>query len=169
LRLLYSSLQSAIFDAVLAERVRGGTWASALRGDVLKKTDTGGLFVCTDEQQDQPRAAAGDVSPTGPMYGPKMMRAEGEVGKLELEIARTHLGDAFDKAAEGVLGDGTRRALRLFVSDCRARLDDPNYNSVASTFVEPHRNVEEEVSCLVEFMLPKGAFATTVLSHMLVK
>ncbi len=125
LRLLYSSLQSAVFDAVLGERVRAGTWASALHGDVLKKTDTGGLFVCTDEQQDQPRAAAGDVSPTGPMFGPKMMRAEGDVGKLELDIARMHLGDVFEKAAAGALGDGTRRALRLFVSDCRARLDDP--------------------------------------------
>jgi tRNA pseudouridine13 synthase len=165
LRLLYSALQSSVFDAVLDERVKRGTWATPLRGDVLKKTDTGGLFVCTDEQQDQPRAVRGDVSPTGPMFGPKMMRAEGEVGALELEIARMHLGDAFDKANAGVLGDGTRRSLRLFVSDCRVSLDDPNYNSVASTKI----NVEEEVSCLVEFMLPKGAFATTVLSHMLVK
>ena len=51
LRLLYSSLQSDVFNSVLEERVRRGTWATALRGDVLKKTDTGGLFVCTDEQR----------------------------------------------------------------------------------------------------------------------
>jgi tRNA pseudouridine13 synthase len=171
LRLLYSALQSAVFDAVLEERVRKGTWATALLGDVLKKTDTGGLFVCTDEQEDQRRALHKEVSATGPIFGPKMMRAAGDVGAHELDVARTYLGEAFDRAASGVLGDGTRRSLRLFVSDCRARVNDPNYNSVASAIqaqpANEHRNGEEEASCLVEFMLPKGAFATTVLSHIL--
>jgi len=170
LRLLYSALQSAVFNAVLEERVRRETWATALRGDVLKKTDTGGLFVCTDEQEDQARALRGEVSATGPIFGPKMMRAEGDVGAFELELIRARLGEAFDAATSGVLGDGTRRALRLFVSDCRATVDDPNYNSVASTVSEhtaEQETREEQVSCLVEFMLPKGAFATTVLAHLL--
>jgi tRNA pseudouridine13 synthase len=160
LRLLYSSLQSDVFNFILEERVRRGTWATALRGDVLKKTDTGGLFVCTDEQQDGARAEGHEVSATGPIWGPKMLRAEGEVGAMELEMAHARLGAAFDQAESGVLGDGTRRALRLFVADCRARVEDPSYNSVAS-------NREQEASCMVEFVLPKGAFATTVLAHLL--
>lgn len=172
LRLLYSALQSEVFDAVLAARVERGTWASALRGDVLKKTDTGGLFVCTDAEEDAARAAAGELSATGPIFGPKMMRAEGDVGAFELDVTRARLGDAFERAASGVLGDGTRRSLRLFVSDCRASVEDPSYNSVAiepheTVGAEPSGNVEEDASCIVEFMLPKGAFATTVLSHIL--
>jgi len=159
LRLLYSALQSEVFNAVLDERVRRGTWATALRGDVLKKTDTGGLFVCTDEQQDAERAARGEVSATGPIVGPKMMRAEGEPDALEMEIARTRLGDAFEPAFSGVLGEGTRRALRLFVQDCRA-----SYNSVANA---ANGNGELETSCVLEFVLPKGAFATTVLAHLM--
>jgi len=156
LRLLYSSLQSDVFNSVLEERVRRGTWATALRGDVLKKTDTGGLFVCTDEQQDAARAERGEVSATGPLPGPKMMRAEGDVGALEDEVARARLGEAYDRAFEGVLGEGTRRALRLFVKEMRV-----SCNSVANA------SGIEETSCTVEFVLPKGAFATTVLGHLM--
>ncbi len=118
LRLLYSSLQSEVFNVVLAERVRRGSWATALRGDVLKKTDTGGLFVCTDEQEDAARAARHEVSATGPIVGPKMMRAEHEPGEIEEAAWHTVLGDAEAAAFSGVLGEGTRRPLRLFVSKC---------------------------------------------------
>ncbi len=161
LRLLWSSLQSDVFNAVLEERVRRGTWATATAGDVMKKMDTGGLFVCTDEQQDRQRAARREVSATGPIVGPKMMRAEGDADALEIEIAKARLGSAFDAAFSGVLGEGTRRALRLFISDCRATIEKPSYNTVADA---PQ---EEVTSCVVEFMLPKGAFATTVLAHLL--
>jgi len=156
LRLLYSSLQSDVFNSVLEERVRRGTWATALRGDVLKKTDTGGLFVCTDEQQDAARAERGEVSATGPLPGPKMMRAEGDVGALEDEIAHARLGGAYDKAFAGVLGEGTRRALRLFVKEMRV-----SCNTVANA------SGNEETCCTLEFVLPKGAFATTVLGHLM--
>jgi len=160
-RLLCSSLQSDVFNAVLEERVRRGTWATAIRGDVLKKTDSGGLFVCTDEQEDGARAARGEVSPTGPLPGPKMPRAEGEPGELEAAVARERLGDAWDAAMAGALGEGTRRALRLFVSDCKASIstEEVNCNTVAVA------KQNEETSCLLEFVLPKGAFATTVLAH----
>jgi len=156
LRLLYSSLQSDVFNCVLEERVRRGTWATALRGDVLKKTDTGGLFVCTDEQQDAARAERGEVSATGPLPGPKMLRAEGEVAALEDEIARARLGAAYDEAFAGELGEGTRRALRLFVKEMRVTC-----NSVANA------SGLEETSCTIEFVLPKGAFATTVVGHLM--
>ena len=118
LRMLHSALQSEVFNAVLAERVAKGTWATALAGDVLKKTDTGGLFTCTDEAEDAQRASRGEVSATGPIWGPKMMQAEGAPGALELEIARRCLGEAFEAASRGDLGEGTRRSLRLFVTEC---------------------------------------------------
>jgi tRNA pseudouridine13 synthase len=161
LRLLFSALQSDVFNAVLDERVRQGTWATALRGDVLKKTDTGGLFVCTDEQEDQARADRGEVSPTGPLVGPKMPRAEGAPGELEMEVARARLGDAFDPAMAGALGEGTRRPLRLFLASCRATIENGDTSCNPIAVAKQH----EETSCLVEFVLPKGAFATTVLLH----
>ena len=159
LRLLYSSLQSDVFNLILAERVARGTWATAMRGDVLKKTDTGGLFVCTDEQEDRARAERGEVSPTGPLVGPKMPRAEGEPGEIEMRIARDRLGGAFDAAMSGALGEGTRRPLRLLVSELRVALE-PSYNSVADA------NAQHETGCRLGFVLPKGAFATTVLAFL---
>jgi len=145
-----------VFNSVLEERVRNGTWEKALLGDVLKKTDTGGLFVCTDEQQDSARAERGEVSATGPLPGPKMMRAEGEVAALEDEIARARLGDAYEPAFAGTLGEGTRRPLRLLVKEMRV-----SCNTVANA------SGHEETSCSIEFVLPKGAFATTVLGHLM--
>jgi len=159
-RLLYSALQSEVFNAVLDERVRRGDWATALRGDVLKKTDTGGLFVCTDEQEDAARAARGEVCATGPIVGPKMLRAEGVPGEIESAAWTRVLGDAEKAAFDGVLGEGTRRALRLFVSEMRV-FEDPNCNSVADA------TKNEETSRVAEFVLPKGAFATTVLATLI--
>ncbi|HEY1957057.1 MAG TPA: tRNA pseudouridine(13) synthase TruD, partial [Polyangiaceae bacterium] len=159
LRLLYSALQSDVFNLILAERVARGTWATPMLGDVLKKTETGGLFVCTDEQEDRARAERGEVSPTGPLVGPKMPRAEGEPGEIEMRIARERLGGAFDAAMSGALGEGTRRAFRLLVSNLRV-VSEASYNSVAVA------NGEHETGCRLEFVLPKGAFATTVLAFL---
>ncbi len=159
LRLLWSALQSDIFNRVLDARVAAGTWATPVLGDVLKKTDTGGLFVCTDEQEDRARAERGEVSPAGPLVGPKMPRAEGEPGELEMRIARARLGDAFDAAMSGALGEGTRRPFRLLVSEFKAAVE-PSCNTVANA------NEPQEMSCRLQFVLPKGAFATTVLEFL---
>ncbi len=162
LRLLYSSLQSEVFNVVLDERVKRGSWATALAGDVLKKTDTGGLFVCEDAAVDAARAASQEISATGPIVGPKMMRAAGEPDEIEIAAWKRVLGDAETAAFEGVLGEGTRRALRLFVSEMRVSERD-SCNEVADA------TVNEETSRLVEFVLPKGAFATTVLASLIGK
>jgi tRNA pseudouridine13 synthase len=148
-RFLWSSLQSAIFNDVLARRVADGTWATALEGDVLQKEDSGGIFLCTDVQTDGPRAARGEVSPTGPMVGVKMRAPEGAPLALETEVARTWLGEGFDLARMRALGEGARRSLRLRVTDLQ---------------VEVVRR-EQAPSVRVCFVLASGAYATTVLAN----
>ena len=150
-RLLWSSLQSAAFNALLDARVANGTWATPVLGDILKKRDTGGLFVCTDVQADRERATAGEVSPTGPIVGIKMRAAEGEAAVLEGEILAKILGEGFNLAATKPLGEGTRRVLRLWVE-----------NMHTEAVVETDSG-EQDVSIRVNFVLPKGAYATTVL------
>jgi tRNA pseudouridine13 synthase len=151
-RFLWSALQSAIFNAVLDARVEDGTWASALEGDLLKRRTSGGLFLCTDVQADRARAAEGEVSPTGPILGVKMRSPEGAPAALEQRLVQQMLGESFDLAATKKLGEGSRRALRLWIEDLRV---EP-LNDGAS---------EEELQGLrVYFVLPKGAYATTVLS-----
>jgi tRNA pseudouridine13 synthase len=151
-RLLWSSLQSAIFNAVLDARIQDGTWAMPLEGDLLKRRSSGGLFVCTDVQADRPRALEGEVSPTGPIPGVKMRSPEGAPAELERRITSQILGETFDLAATRPFGEGSRRALRLWVEDLRA---------VPETTMQ---HGEQGASIAVYFVLPKGAYATTVIA-----
>jgi tRNA(Glu) U13 pseudouridine synthase TruD len=60
------------------------------------------------------------------------------------------LGEEFDFARVRKLGEGTRRVLRLWVADLRHAVEDTQGGHGAS--------------CVwVYFVLPKGAYATTVL------
>jgi tRNA pseudouridine13 synthase len=149
-RLLWSSLQSAVFNAVLDARVADGTWTTPLQGDLLKLRSSGGLFLCSDVQTDRQRAMEGEVSPTGPLIGAKMRWPEGAPAELERRIAAATLGEGFDLASTRRLGDGTRRPLRMWVQDLRWEhtVEVPGHGA----------------ACVrVYFVLPKGAYATTVL------
>jgi tRNA pseudouridine13 synthase len=149
-RLLWSSVQSAIFNAVLEARVLDGTWTIPLQGDLLKLRSSGGIFSCTDPDADRPRAAAGEVSPTGPMVGTGMRWPEAAPLALESRLTEATLGNGFDLSRTRRLGEGTRRALRMWVQDLRweAGNDVPGHAPDC---------------CRVYFVLPKGGYATTVL------
>jgi tRNA pseudouridine13 synthase len=150
-RLLWSSLQSSVFNAVLDARVGEGTWTTPLEGDLLKLRSSGGLFLCADVQTERERARTGEVSPTGPMIVARMRWPEGAPAALERRIAAATLGEGFDLAATRRLGEGTRRSLRLWVQDLRWERAEENHG--------------HQPACLrVYFVLPKGAYATTVLA-----
>ena len=68
-RLLLSSLQSAVFNRALELRATRGPLTAVIPGDVLKKTDTGGLFISTEPDVDQRRVDAGEVITTAPLPG----------------------------------------------------------------------------------------------------
>lgn len=110
--LLLSAARSAIFNAVLAERVRRGDWDRLLAGDVANLDGSGSVFPVPevdDELVD--RAARLDLHPTGPLWGRGAMQTAGEVEALEASIA----------AGEPALAEGlakadvkaARRALRM--------------------------------------------------------
>jgi tRNA pseudouridine13 synthase len=154
-RFLWSSLQSKVFNAVLDARVKDGTWAAPLEGDLLKRRSSGGLFLCADVQADRARAVTGEVSPTGPIIGVKMRPAEGVAGELEARVSAEILGESFDLSQTKKLGEGSRRALRLWIEELRF---DVNEGPGAG------KQREQGASLRVYFVLPKGAYATTVLS-----
>jgi tRNA pseudouridine13 synthase len=64
------------------------------------------------------------------------------------------LGDGVDLAITKPLGEGTRRALRLWIDELRIERDPPSK--------EPGTG-EQGSSIRVYFVLPKGAYATTVI------
>lgn len=154
-RFHFSAFQSAIFNAVLDTRVADGTWDRPLEGDLLKKEDTGGLFLCTDVQTDLERALRGEVCPTGPLVGDRMRQPEGAARAVEERIAAPWL-EGVDLHRARSLGEGTRRALRL-------RVHDLSVSEVMDRESEPGR--EQACVLRVRFVLPKGAYATTVLAN----
>jgi tRNA pseudouridine13 synthase len=163
-RFHFSALQSAIFNAVLDRRIEQGTWNVPVPGDLLRKEETGGIFVCTDVQQDRERAARGELCPTGPIVGDRMRQPEAEALELEQRIVAP-LIEGIDLRRARALGEGTRRPLRLRVAELSHALFGSSVDEAG-----PSSGAESSpLACAirVRFVLPKGAYATTVLSNVL--
>ena len=80
---------------------------------------------------------------------------EGRPAELERRMAAQILGDGFDLARTRSLGEGSRRALRLWVEDLR-------WEAVK---VDAGETAGKPPACVrVYFVLPKGSYATTALA-----
>lgn len=146
-KLYLSAFQSQLFNQALAKRVLEGTLATALKGDVLRKTDTGGMFVCEDPATDQPRVDRGEVSPAGPIFGPKMPKSAGDVAEYEASILKD-AGVTIDDFRRGKdETEGSRRVYRVLLA-------------------EPSISIEGDVISLA-FTLQKGSYATVVLRELM--
>jgi tRNA pseudouridine13 synthase len=149
LKLLLSSLQSHFFNGVLARRLAGGTTAALLGGEVLQRTDSGGLFVSDDAAKDGERLAAGELVITGPICGPRMpWPKEGSPARAVEEEVLSAGGvtpEAF--ARFGRLARGGRRPLVV---------------PVEGATVE---EVLEASAIRLRFGLPPGAYATVLLDE----
>jgi tRNA pseudouridine13 synthase len=144
-RLSISAYQSLLFNRWLAERIADGLFAAALRGDVMKKLATGGLFTCEDPEADGPRVAGFEISPAGPMFGHKLLPAVGEALAREERLLAAEGISLLAFAPGGGEAEGTRRAARLGVV----------------VEVEPDPD-----GYLARFTLPKGSYATVVLGEL---
>ncbi len=171
-RLQFSALQSDLFHRVLERRVAEGTWRDPVEGDLAQREGGGPLrtwpLVDREGWGERPgregaKASAeagregasgagregeeeGPWRPTGPMFGVRMRWPAGAPGALEREVLAAALGDAALLERWSSLGEGARRVLALTPRGLRAGAID-----------------EGAAGLRVEFMLPKGAYATTVL------
>jgi tRNA pseudouridine13 synthase len=162
-RFMWSALQSALFNEVLEARVADGTWLTPLAGDLCKIHASGGVFLCEDPAVDGARARAGELCATGPMVGVKMTAPAGAPAELERALTEKVLGPGFDLAATKALGEGTRRPLVLLLESMTVELTDPApADDIDLQKDGPER--EEDRALRVRFVLPRGAYATTVLS-----
>lgn len=145
--------QAALFNLYLDRRAQRGILRSALVGDILKKTETGGLFVCTDADADSERLARGELVVTGPIFGSRTMGPppDSPSWALEQEILD---GAKVSRSALERLGRaalGTRRPLFVAITDgfvapgSSEGVDDPDAHALG-----------------LGFMLPAGAFATSL-------
>jgi tRNA pseudouridine13 synthase len=146
-RLALSALQSELFNRCLAARIRDGLFAAAIEGDVLRKRDSGGLFVCKDPAADAPRVASGEVDPAGPMPGHSLYAARGEALRREETVLAEAQVDPISFAAGGDEMQGARRPYRVPVEDL----------SVSGA----------PDALALTFSLPKGSYAAAVLREVM--
>jgi tRNA pseudouridine13 synthase len=142
-----SAYQALLFNRMLEARLRAGALRKALTGDLMRKTDSGGLFLCQEPEVDQPRVEQGEVGPTGPIFGWKMQRPGGEVDAAEqaLLTAEGLTLDSFRLLRS--IAEGTRRPYSVPVSDARWSID--------GSTVE------------LSFTLPAGSYATVLLDEVI--
>jgi tRNA pseudouridine13 synthase len=145
-KLFVSTLQSALFNAWLAERITAGTFASVLAGDVLRKEDSGGVFTSADATLDQPRVDSWEISATGPMFGAKMRSAESDALAIEAALLARFGVTQEQLARVSRAGEGTRRPLRARVSEIAQR--------------------REGADLVLSFTLPKGSYATVLIGEL---
>ncbi|QOI99605.1 MAG: tRNA pseudouridine(13) synthase TruD [Phycisphaeraceae bacterium] len=158
-RFFLSAFQSAVFNRVLDARIEAGSLASLAPGDLAMKLDNRAVFAVDEAVASDPgtadRLARLEISPTGPLWGPSMMRAAG-ITDLAEAVALDATGltpealSAFGDAHPGLI-EGERRPLRvpLIDPDAEGGLD------------------EHGPYVRVAFELPRGAYATTVLKEII--
>jgi tRNA pseudouridine13 synthase len=146
-RFALSALQSELFNRWLAERMADGLLAVALAGDVLKKLESGGVFVCEVPELDGPRVAAFELSPAGPMFGHQLRpRSAGVPAEREARVLAAAGLSLADFERGGDEAAGTWRAARLPVEVALSPLPD---------------------GYLARFALPRGSYATVVMRELM--
>lgn len=142
-RFFVSALQSLFFNEVLAERVREGLYQTVVEGDWARKHDTGGTFLVADEGGESPRAADLEISATVPLYGRKVKPSPGRAGEIEARVLER---------------------LDLRWSDFTSRRGDRRMTRIR---VSSPRVTEVEDGLVLDFELPKGSYATSVLREVM--
>jgi tRNA pseudouridine13 synthase len=138
-----SAARSELFNAVLAARVRDGSWQRGLDGEVWMLAGSHAIFGPEPWSEELARRLdAFDIDPTGPLWGAGELRSDGIVREIELGAI-----EALASLARGLEREDLsqqRRALRL-------RADGLQWEWEATDRVR------------LDFRLPSGTFATAVL------
>lgn len=150
---MVSALQSKVFDAVLDARAHD----ALLPGDLAVVHATGDWLRVEQPEAFADRLERFAISPTGPIFGTKVKRPEGEAGALERRILDEILVagglEGFDPATfeppDGLRLTGDRRPLRV-----RPRRASLEY----APELEPGENV-----AILAFDLPAGSYATVLV------
>lgn len=146
-KMFLSAFQSLLFNRALSARIQSGAFSTALLGDVMQKLTSGGSFICEEPQLDQPRIDSFDISPAGPLFGPKMLRARHAVADAEAKLLADEQMRLEDFEAGGGETRGGRRPYRIAAPSCEIASEGPD--------------------AWLRFELPKGSYATALLREVL--
>lgn len=149
-RLWVSALQSELFNQVVAQRL--DSLDQVMQGDLAYKHENGACFTVEDEAVEQPRAAAFEISPTGPMVGYRVSLPQDKPLEIEQQVLADHQLKPEHFRVEGRLKvKGTRRPLRV-------KPEDMDLSAGVDQF-GPH--------ITIAFTLPAGSFATVLLGEIM--
>lgn len=151
-----NAFQSAVFNEVLQQRQKDGTWNTILEGDVVWNHEGGGrTFVATPEDvcstTIEERISAISISPSGPLWGAKMRLPMKSVLTLEQSVLSTFGVEDEQLTKIKKIAKGSRRPLRVQVANQTMEVGVDHI----SDFVE------------LKFDLPAGSYATVVIDQLL--
>ncbi len=137
-----SAARALAFNAVLGARVSALTWNRLLPGEIVNLAGSQSIFAADDlDETLHRRCEEGDISPTGPLCGSGGRLPAGEAGRVE------------DSALAGVAALPPALASAGLRGERRALVLRPRALG--------HRHAGGVLE--LEFELPRGAFATSVL------
>ena len=145
-RLLSSAYQSLLYNRVLARRMP--EIGVLMDGDIAQKHRGGACFLVDSAEAEQPRASEFEISPSGPLFGSKMLRPAGAPREVEDDILRAEGVDPAQMPKVFSLMNGLRRSMRIPV-------------------MEPEIHQEEDRSIVVSFRLPSGSYATVIMDEIM--
>ncbi|PCF97044.1 tRNA pseudouridine(13) synthase TruD [Vreelandella nigrificans] len=143
--MMLSTARSFLFNELLSARLKDGTWCQPLAGDTLMLDGTQSVF-SIDEVDDNLVTRAGelDLHPTGVLWGVGH-RAEKQIAVYESQLQQQH-----PNLCEGLEKSGVKRAQRAL----RVKLVAPQL-------------IREQNAVQLSFALPRGSFATAVVSELI--
>jgi len=145
---LLSAARSALFNRVLAARVRGGSWNRGLEGEVWMLDGSRSVFGPEPWSEAlAERLARFDIHPSAPLWGRGALRSTGAALQVEADALGGEQALALRAGLESAGLRQERRATRL------------RPGALAWTW-------QAGDVLLVEFALPPGAYATTVLAEL---
>ena len=137
-----SAARSFLFNQILSARVVDGSWERILPGETVNLDGSGSVFHAeTVDETIERRAASMDIHPTGTLWGLRSEISHGVVESLERNV--TEAEDDLRAGLECLAVKASSRPLRLPVRDLSWEFDDD--------------------ALWLEFLLPAGGFATSVL------
>lgn len=137
-----SAARSLVFNAVLAERVRTGSWDHLLPGEAVMLDGRRSFFRAAGiDSELVARCLAMDVHPSGPLWGRGESPATEEALAVESAVVATETALCALLESQGL--EQERRSLRLPVRELEWSLEGGDLD--------------------LAFELPRGAFATAVL------
>ena len=141
-----SSARSWLFNMVLSARLQGADLEQVCIGDVMQLSGTNAWFVHDgSDPAVVDRVKQHDLHITGPLWGGGDLPSTGEIAEFEQAVVGAQPGFADGLVANGLRQQ--RRALRVVPEGM-------------------HWNLIDDQSIRIEFRLPRGSFATSVLREL---